>query len=82
MKVPMVKFYFKNGEQLGMDLRYWQIDEEKSNKGILIFTNKNGEMITVVMANVNWTTTMLEEMQERPKFGFDAKPWRRRLDPR
>ena len=82
MKVPMVKFYFKNGEQLGMDLRYWQIDEEKSNKGILIFANKNGEMISVVMANVNWMTNMLEEMPERPAVGFDVKPWRRRLDPR
>lgn len=82
MNVPIVKFYFKNGEQLGLDLRCWQIDEKKSNEGILIFVNKHGEMISIVMANVNWMTTMLEEIQERLKFGFDAKPWRRRLDPR
>jgi uncharacterized protein YuzE len=82
MKVPIVEFYFKNGKQLGLDLRYWQIDEVKSNEDILIFVNEHGEMISVVIANVNWMSTMLEEMQEHPTLGFDAEPWRRRLDPR
>lgn len=77
MKVPMVKFFFKNKEQLGLDLRYWQIDPEKSNDGLLIFKNEIEEVISVVVSNVNWMTSTMVEIQDHTD-----RPTRRRLDPR
>lgn len=77
MKIPMAKFFFKNKEQLGLDLRYWQIDPERSNDGVLIFNNETGEIISIVMSNVNWMTSTIVELPEH-----NDRPTRRRLDPR
>lgn len=77
MKIPMAKFFFKNGKELGLDLRYWQIDPEKSNDGLLIFKNEIEEVISVVVSNVNWMTTTMVELPEHTD-----RPTRRRLDPR
>jgi hypothetical protein len=77
MKVPMVKFFFKNGKELGLDLRYLQIDPEKSKDGLLIFKNEIEEVISVVVSNVNWMTSTTVEVQDHTD-----RPTRRRLDPR
>ena len=77
MKVPMVKFFFKNGKTLGLDLRYWQIDPKKSKDGLLIFKNEIEEVISVVVSNVNWMTSTMVEVQDHTD-----RPTRRRLDPR
>jgi hypothetical protein len=77
MKIPMAKFFFKNKEQLSLDLRYWQIDPEQSNDGVLIFKNEIEEVISVVVSNVNWMTSTMVEIQDH----ID-RPTRRRLDPR
>lgn len=77
MKIPMAKFFFKNGKELGLDLRYWQINPEQSNDGLLIFKNETGEIISIVMSNVNWMTSTIVEVQDHTD-----RPTRRRLDPR
>lgn len=77
MKIPMAKFFFKNGKELDLDLRYWQIDPEKSNDGLLIFKNEIEEVISVVVSNVNWMTSTMVEIQDHTD-----RPTRRRLDPR
>lgn len=77
MKIPMAKFFFKNGKELGLDLRYWQIDPEQSSDGLLIFKNDASEIISIVMSNVNWMTSTMVEVQDHTD-----RPTRRRLDPR
>lgn len=77
MKIPMAKFFFKNSKELGLDLRYWQIDPEQNNDGLLIFKKETGEIISIVMSNVNWMTSTIVEVQDHTD-----RPTRRRLDPR
>ena len=77
-KIPVAVFIFTNGHRLELDLSWWDIDTEKSNEGILIYYNKNGEMFSVNMMNVNWASTMIKTI---PEIG-DLPPLRKRLDPR
>lgn len=77
-RIPFLIVHFTNRKEVRLDLNFWNIDAENSKNGTLVFYNNEGEMFSIVVNNVTFMTTFIQEI---PEIG-DPPPLRRRLDPR